>query len=133
MPRTQQAVRASLEEADVVFAVGADMFTMSLYSDIEPLPPDVVVVCLDADPWEMGKNYAVDVAILGDPKATLTEMVPMIGNLMSEASRQTAAQRAETLRCAKAEARQRLRAQAAEETANTKTPMSALAMNHGIM
>lgn len=130
MPRTQQGVRASLQEADVVFSVGADMFSMSLYSDIEPLPRGVAVVCLDTDPWEMGKNYAVDVAILGDPKATLAEMLPMVDNLMSEASRQTAAQRAETLRLAKAEAQQRLRAQAAEET--SKTPMSALAMNHVI-
>lgn len=130
MPRTQQAVRASLQEADVVFSVGADMFSMSLYSDIDPLPPGVAVVCLDADPWEMGKNYAVDVAILGDPKATLAEMLPMIGNLMSEAARQTAAQRAATLGQAKAEAQQRLRAQAVEET--SKTPMSALAMNHVI-
>ncbi len=132
LPRTQQAVRASLEEADVVFTVGADMFTMSVYSDIEPLPPDVAVICLDVDPWEMGKNYAVDVAILGDPKATLTEMAPMIGKLMSETSWQTAAQRAETLQRAKAEAQQRLRAQAAEETSNAKTPMSALAMNYVI-
>jgi benzoylformate decarboxylase len=130
MPRTQQAVRTSLQETDVVFTVGADMFTMSLYSDIEPLPPDVAVVCLDVDPWQMGKNYAVDVAILGDPKATLTEMLPMIGNLMSEASRQTASQRSETLRQAKAEAQRRLQAQAAEET--SKIPLSALAMNHVI-
>ncbi|ETX00738.1 MAG: hypothetical protein ETSY1_10095 [Candidatus Entotheonella factor] len=128
MPRSQQAVRASLQEADVVLTVGAEMFTMSLYSDIEPLPPDVAVICLDVNPWEVGKNYAIDVAILGDPKATLSEMAPMIGNLMSEASRQTATQRAETLGRAKAEARQRLRAQAIEET--SKTPMSALAMNH---
>ncbi len=130
MPRTQQAVRASLEAADVVFSVGADMFSMSLYSDIEPLPRGVAVVCLDTDPWEMGKNYAVDVAILGDPKATLAEMLPMVSNLISEASRQTATQRAETLRQAKMESLQRLRAQAAEET--SKTPMSALAMNHVI-
>ena len=130
MPRMQHAARASLQEADVVFVVGADMFTMSVYSDVEPLPPDVAVVCLDANPWELGKNYAVDVAILGDPKATLIEMAPMIGNLMTETSRQTAAQRAATLRQAKAEAQQRLRAQAAEE--ESKTPMSALAMNHVI-
>ncbi len=132
MPRTQHAVRASLQEADVVFAVGADMFTMSVYSDIDPLPPEVSVVCLDVDPWEMGKNYAVDVAILGDPKATLAEMTPIIADLMSEASRQTATQRAETLRRAKDEAQQRLQAQAAEEMSNDKAPMSALAMNHVI-
>ncbi len=130
MPRTQQAVRASLQDADVVFSVGADMFSMSLYSDVDPMPPDVAVICLDTDPWEMGKNYAVDIAILGDPKATLVEMLPMISRQMSETARQTATQRSETLRQAKAEALQRLQAQASEET--SKTPMSALAMNHVI-
>jgi len=90
----------------------------------------VAVICLNVDPWEMGKNYAVDVAILGDPKATLTEMLPMIGNLMSEAARQTASQRSATLRQAKAEAQRRLQAQAVEET--SKTPLSALAMNYVI-
>ena len=36
------------------------------------------LVCLNIDPWEIGKNHAVDVAILGDPKATLAELLPML-------------------------------------------------------
>ena len=51
---------------------------MSLYTDIEPFPPGAKLVCLNIDPWEIGKNHAVDVAILGDPKATLAELLPML-------------------------------------------------------
>jgi benzoylformate decarboxylase len=130
MPRTQQGVRSLLQDADVIFAAGADMFTMSLYADLEPLPPDSSVVCLNSDPWEIGKNYPVDVAILGDPKATLAEMLPMVQQHLSDAARQSAQERAETLRQAKAESLQRLRDRVAEST--SKHPMSPLVMNHSI-
>src|SRR4029450_1865731 len=78
LPRTQHGVRATLQEADVVFTVGGDMFTMSLYADLEPFPPGAKLICLNIDPWEIGKNHPVDVAILGDPKATLAEMLPLL-------------------------------------------------------
>lgn len=130
MPRTQQGVRSLLQDADVIFAAGADMFTMSLYADLDPLPPDSSVVCLNSDPWEIGKNYPVDVAILGDPKATLAEMLPMVQQHLSDAARQSAQERAETLRQAKAESLQRLRDRVAEST--SKQPMSPLVMNHSI-
>jgi benzoylformate decarboxylase len=130
MPRTQQGVRSSLQDADVLFVVGADMFTMSLYVDLDPLPPGVTVVCLNIDPWEMGKNHPVELAILGDPKATLAELLPLLQAQMSEAACQAAQQRLDTLRQGKAEAVQRLRERAMEEA--EKRPMSALAMNHVI-
>jgi benzoylformate decarboxylase len=106
------------------------MFTMSLYTELEPLPPDVTVVCLNIDPWEIGKNYPVEVSILGDPKATLAELLPLVQSQMSEAARQAARQRLETLGQGKAESLRRLRERALEEA--QKCPMSALAMNHAI-
>jgi benzoylformate decarboxylase len=128
--RTQHAVRTTLQEADVVFAVGADMFTMSLYSDIEPFPEGAKLICLNIDPWEIGKNHPVDVAILGDPKATLAELTPMIDERLDAGRRQAARHHMEALRRAKAEALQRLHAQAAEEA--SRHPMSPLVMNQTI-
>ncbi len=130
LPRTQHGVRTHLEEADVVFAVGADMFTMSLYTELEPLPAGITVVCLNIDPWEIGKNYPVDVAILGDPKATLAEFLPMLHHRMSDAARLAARQQTEALRQGKREALQQLREQVAE--AASRQPMSAVVMNHTI-
>ena len=46
-----------------------DLFTLSLPSDVEPMPPGLTIIHLDIDPWELGKNYPAEVAILGDPKA----------------------------------------------------------------
>jgi benzoylformate decarboxylase len=72
--RTQAAVRQALDPHDVLFSAGADLFTWSLPSNIDPMPPGMRLVHLDIDPWEIGKNYPAEVAILGDPKATLPEL-----------------------------------------------------------
>src|SRR5574341_1345491 len=104
MARTQRGVRTVLQEADVVFTVGADMFTMSLYTEVDPFPPGLTCVCLHNDPWEIAKNRPVDVAILGDPKATLAEFLPMLRARLNSAQQQAARQRIEVFRRAKAEA-----------------------------
>jgi benzoylformate decarboxylase len=127
LPRTQTGVRAILQDVDVVFTVGADMFTMSLYSDVDPLPPGIALVYLHLDPWEIGKNYPVDAAILGDPKASLAELLPMLRARLSSAKQQEARQQVEVFRNAKAIALQRLQERAKEEMG--KHPMSPLVMN----
>jgi benzoylformate decarboxylase len=127
LPRTQHGVRTTLQEADVVCTIGADMFTMSLYADIEPFPPGVKLVCLNIDPWEIGKNHVVDVAILGDPKATLAELLPMLQERLGAARHADIRARIAALQHAKAEALERLQERAAEEM--SKQPMSPLVMN----
>jgi benzoylformate decarboxylase len=127
LTRTQHGVRTTLQDTDVVFTVGADMFTMSLYANIEPFPPGVKLVCLNIDPWEIGKNHPVDVAILGDPKATLTELVPMLQQRLGAARHADIRGRLAAFQQAKTEALERLQERAAEEAA--KQPMSPLVMN----
>ena len=67
-------MRQILSDVDVLFSVGGDLLTLSLPSDIDPMPPGLDVIHLDTDPWELGKNYPTAVAILGDPKATLPDL-----------------------------------------------------------
>ena len=59
---------------DLLCSIGADLFTLSLPSDVEPMPHGLDVIHIDVDPWEIGKNYAAAVGIQGDPKATLPEL-----------------------------------------------------------
>ena len=127
LPRTQLGVRTTLQEADVVCSIGADMFTMSLYTDIEPFPPGAKLVCLNIDPWEIGKNHAVDVAILGDPKATLAELLPMLQERLGGTRHAESRARIAALQQAKTDALERLQERAAEEM--SKQPMSPLVMN----
>src|SRR5829696_7180672 len=78
MARLAPAIRAILAEHDVLFSVGGDLFTLSLPSDVDPVPQGLSVVHLDTDPWELGKNYPAEVAILGSPKATLPELTARV-------------------------------------------------------
>ena len=73
--RVAPYVRKMLDEHDLLFSVGADLFAMSLPSDQEPVPPGFPIIHLDVDPWELGKNFPAKVAILGDPKGTLPDLL----------------------------------------------------------
>jgi benzoylformate decarboxylase len=91
--RTQAAVRQALDPHDVLFSAGADLFTWSLPSNIDPMPPGMRLVHLDIDPWEIGKNYPAEVAILGDPKATLPELTAATRERMTSGGRGAARSR----------------------------------------
>lgn len=93
MVRLAPNVRAILDEYDVLFSAGADLFTLSLPSDTDPMPPEMTLIHLDVDPWEIGKNYAPKVAILGDPKGTLPELTDLVRERMTSGARGAARER----------------------------------------
>jgi benzoylformate decarboxylase len=91
--RTAPGTRQALEQYDVLFSVGGDLFTLSLPSPVDPMPKDLRLIHLDIDPWEIGKNYPPEVAILGDPKATLPELTAAVRERMSSGARGAARER----------------------------------------
>ena len=93
MIRLAPDVRKVLGQYDLLFSVGADLFTLSLPSDVDPMPPGIKLVHLDVDPWELGKNYPPEVAILGDPKATLPDITAATRERMSSGARGAARER----------------------------------------
>jgi benzoylformate decarboxylase len=93
MTRTQAGVREVLDQHDLVFSVGGDLFTWSLPSPIEPWPVGLPLIHLDTDPWQIGKNYPAQVAILGDPKATLPDITAGVGARMSASAKNAASAR----------------------------------------
>jgi benzoylformate decarboxylase len=90
MTRTQAGVREVLEKHDLLFSVGGDLFTWSLPSPIDPWPAGLPLIHLDTDPWQIGKNYPAQVAILGDPKATLPDITAAIGARMTTSAKNAA-------------------------------------------
>lgn len=78
LSREQPRVRKLLDPYDTLICIGSDVLRMSVYSETDPLPPGTKVIQLGLRDWEMGKNYAADLAIRADVKETLKVLTPLI-------------------------------------------------------
>ena len=130
MTRSQQGVREVLDQHDLLFSVGGDLFTWSLPSKIEPMPPGMPLIHLDTDPWQIGKNYPAQVGILGDPKATLPDITAAIRERMTASAKAAAATRLKSATDAIKAEREAFRAKARAMAG--KTPVQPLALLEAI-
>ena len=130
MTRMQGPIRKILEQYDVLFSVGGDLFTLSLPSDIEPIPDGLTLIHLDTDPWELGKNYPPQVAILGDPKTTLPDITASLRERMSSGARGAARERLDAAKAATLAEREALKARARELA--KQTPVQPLSLLNAI-
>jgi benzoylformate decarboxylase len=130
MGRAQTAIRKILDQHDVMFSAGADLFALSLPSDVNPVPPDLRIVHLDVDPWELGKNYPSEVAILGHPKGTLPELTAALRAAMPAAAQKAAADRMKSASEATRVELEKLRTRA--KSLASETPVQPLALIHAI-
>jgi benzoylformate decarboxylase len=128
--RLAPAIRQVLSRADLLFSVGGDLVTMSLPSDIDPVPPDLPIVHLDSDAWELGKNYPTRIAMLGDPKATLPELLAALEARMGPAERARAEARFEATRVARRQHLEELAARARGDAG--RVPITPLALMHAV-
>jgi acetolactate synthase-1/2/3 large subunit len=69
-------IGALWDEADVVLAVGTDFDGTNTQNWKLPKPPALIAVNLDET--EASKNYAADVALIGDACAVLQQLVPRV-------------------------------------------------------
>ncbi len=75
LPLWSPEVRKRLDEYDVVLVVGMDLLRQYIYFEpARPIPEHIRLVQIDEDPWQVGKNYAVEVGILGDTREALREL-----------------------------------------------------------
>jgi acetolactate synthase-1/2/3 large subunit len=63
-----------LETADVLFVVGSSLNEFVTNGWTVNIPPQTAIVQLDIDPGVIGRNYPVEVAIVGDARATLAQI-----------------------------------------------------------
>lgn len=64
-----------MSEYDLLICLRADLLRMSPYGAIEPLPESLPVIHLSERQWELGKNYATDIAVCADVKETLRALL----------------------------------------------------------
>jgi len=126
MVRLAPDTRKVLEQYDVLFSVGGDLFTLSLPSPVDPMPPGLPLIHLDTDPWQIGKNYPAQVAILGDPKATLSDITAALRSGLSAGAKAAARERLGTATEAIRAERDALTKKA--RTLATATPVQPLAL-----
>jgi benzoylformate decarboxylase len=91
LSRDQKTVRARLEPFDTVISLGSDFLRMSVYSEVEPLPPHMAVIQIGLRDWEMGKTYPAEIALRADVSETLRVLTPLIAELGGVVQRRRAA------------------------------------------
>ena len=82
---TLPAGRQLLTEADVVLAVGANVFSGFFYVPGRSVGPGTRLIHLDSAPREIGKTELTDVALFGDPKVGLEMLEDAIAELVDDA------------------------------------------------
>jgi benzoylformate decarboxylase len=76
LPLWSPEVRERLKDYDVLLVVGMDLLRQYIYFEpARPIPEHIKLVQLDEDPWQIGKNYAVEVGVIGDIEASLHELM----------------------------------------------------------
>src|SRR6185295_16990238 len=86
LTRLQKQVRSTLESYDLLLVLGADLLRMSVYSPVEPLPPELPVIHVSERAHELGKNYRTDIAVEADVKQTLLALLPLLRSRLDRAA-----------------------------------------------
>jgi benzoylformate decarboxylase len=85
-----EQTRAITLEATAVLAVGTPLFP-ELFPSLKPyFRADARLFQIDLNPWEIAKNYAVELGLLADPKAALQEITQAVLRLSTPESQQKA-------------------------------------------
>ncbi len=132
LPLWSPEVRERLAEFDVVFVVGMDLLRQYVYFEpSRPIPEHVRLIHLDNDPWQLGKNYPVEVGIWGDLREGLLDLDKLLEETMPaeliERARQRGAARIAAHRAAQHALRNRAQAEALVRPVSPLTLMSTVA------
>ena len=85
--------RRLLSGADVLLAVGANIFSSFLYVDVPLLDPTSKLVHLDSSAQEVEKVYPTEVGVFADPATGLAELADALDQDMSASAKEAAATR----------------------------------------
>jgi benzoylformate decarboxylase len=126
LPLWSPEVRERLKEYDVLLVVGMDLLRQYVYHEpARAIPEHIKLVHLDEDPYQLGKNYPLEVGLIGDTKTGLAELDALLGAKMTAAQREAASSRRECLAAEHAKAAAIARAGSeSQQQARPMTPMT---------
>lgn len=119
-------VRRRLAEFDVLLVVGMRLMQQYIYHEPRPIPEQAKLVQIDDNPWELGKNYPLEVAVAGHPKPALAELAELLDLAMTPRQAIAAAERGEARAAAHQDQRCALRREA--ESQNRIRPISPMSL-----
>ena len=122
LPTRSTEIRAALEPYDCIFALGGKSLITILYSEGSAVPAGCQVLQMSSDVRDLGRTYSTTLSMVGDIKASLTVLQPMLDRILARRQNDYAALRDAAGRTRQAR-RERLRAEAdAEWAAPMTTP-----------
>jgi benzoylformate decarboxylase len=131
LPLWSPEVRERLAEFDVLLVTGMDLLRQYVYFEpARAIPEHIRLVHLDEDPWQLGKNYPVEVGVIGHTRVSLAELAGQLRERATAEYREQAHERTARRAAQHAAARDTLRRQIA--AALHDRPMSPLALMGGL-
>ncbi|MFV2070355.1 MAG: thiamine pyrophosphate-binding protein, partial [Pirellulales bacterium] len=131
LPLWAPEIHARLADFDVLLVVGMDLLRLYIYREpARAVPRETKLIHLDEDPKQLGKNFPIDVPLLGDTKAGLRELDDWLDRSMTEGQVARAEARTSTWATDHQAARERLSAQIAAQ--GETRPMTGLTLMHAL-
>ena len=95
MPLWSPEIRDALAEFDVLLVVGMDLLRQYVYHEpARAIPEHIRLVHLDEDPYQLGKNYPLEVGVVCDLKTGLAELAARLEQIMPSDQKRAAVVRA---------------------------------------
>jgi benzoylformate decarboxylase len=113
-PSSPQA-KGVFKDMDVLIGIGCSLFGQGFFNPEPTLPPNVRIIHIDENPWEIGKNFPVDCGIQGDIKVALAELNESIENTIPSRVRGEAKERAKEIAGEKSKLNDQLKIQIENE------------------
>jgi len=106
LPLWSPETRQRLAEFDVLFVVGMDLLREYVYHEpARAIPEHMRLIHLDENPYQLGKNYPLEVGLIGDTKTGLAELEAIVSKRITLAQAATARVRANRIALQRAEAK----------------------------
>ncbi len=91
-------VRDRLQPYDVLLVAGMKLLQQYIFHEPNrPIPEHARIVQIDDTAWELGKNYPVEVGLVGHPKTSLEELAAELSTAMTGQQRQAIRIRSERI------------------------------------
>jgi benzoylformate decarboxylase len=84
LPTKATEIARRLESYDAIFALGGKSLITILYTEGSAVPPTCAVFQMSADVRDLGRTYATPLSVVGDIKASLTALLPLLAQVSAD-------------------------------------------------